>query len=55
MAYADYSDIDRGARCPRSVEYPVIDLLLDGFIHATGLEDLDPTKFPGRSLIISRK
>jgi hypothetical protein len=47
--------IDRGARYPRGIEYPVIDLLLAGFIHATGVEDLDPTKFPGRSLLARRK
>ena len=42
--------IDRGDAHPRGVEYPVIDLALDGLIHAIGLEELDPVLFPGRTL-----
>ena len=42
--------IDRGKAYPRGVEYPVIDLALDGFIHVIGLELLDPALFPGRTL-----
>lgn len=41
---------DRGDAYPRSVEYPMIDLALDGLIHAVGLEELDPAFFPGRTL-----
>lgn len=41
---------NRGDRYPRGVEYPVIDLALDGLIHAIGLEKLDPAHFPGRQL-----
>ena len=41
---------DRGDAYPKGIEYPVIDLALDGLIHAIGLEVLDPTLFPGRTL-----
>ncbi len=41
---------DRGDAYPRGVEYPVIDLALDNIIHAVGLEGLDPSLFPGRTL-----
>jgi hypothetical protein len=41
---------DRGDAYPRGIEYPVIDLALDKLIHVVGLEDLDPTLFPGRTL-----
>lgn len=41
---------DRGDAYPRGVEYPVIDLVLDKIINAIGLEELDPTFFPGRTL-----
>ena len=42
--------IDRGNAYPRGVDYPVIDLALDGLIHVVGLELLDPALFPGRTL-----
>ena len=42
--------IDRGNAYPRGVEYPVIDLALDGLIQVIGLELLDPALFPGRTL-----
>lgn len=35
---------------PRDVEYPMIDLVLDGQIFATGFRGLDPALFPGRDL-----
>lgn len=41
---------DRGDTYPRGVEYPVIDLALDKIIHVTGLEGLNPSLFPGRTL-----
>jgi hypothetical protein len=41
---------DRGEAYPRGVEYPVIDLVLDGLINVVGLEELDPRLFPGRAL-----
>jgi hypothetical protein len=41
---------DRGDKYPRGVSYPAIDLALDGLIHVIGLEDVDPTHFPGRVL-----
>lgn len=41
---------DRGDSYPRSVEYPAIDLALDGIINVSHLEDLDPALFPGRTL-----
>ena len=42
--------IDRGDAYPRGVEYPMIDLAIDGLIHAVGLEELNPKYFPGRTL-----
>jgi len=42
--------VDRGDHYPRGVQYPVIDLALDGLIHTVGLEALDPAQFPGRRL-----
>ena len=42
--------IDRGEAYPRGVEYPMIDLALDKLINVVGLEQLDPTLFPGRTL-----
>jgi hypothetical protein len=41
---------DRGDTYPRGVEYPMIDLALDGLIHVVGLEGLDSKYFPGRVL-----
>lgn len=41
---------DRGDAYPRGVEYPIIDLALDGLIGTVGLEELDPKFFPGRAL-----
>jgi hypothetical protein len=41
---------DRGEAYPRGVEYPMIDLALDKLINVVGLEQLDPTFFPGRNL-----
>lgn len=42
--------VDRGDPYPRGVEYPMIDLALDQLINVLGLEQLDPTLFPGRTL-----
>jgi len=39
-----------GGAYVRDVKYPVIDLALDGQIHAEGLSELDPRHFPGRAL-----
>jgi hypothetical protein len=41
---------DRGDAYPRGVEYQMIYLALDKIIDVVGLEELDPTFFPGRSL-----
>ena len=41
---------DRGDAYPRGVEYPAIDLALDGLITVTHLQDLNPAYFPGRAL-----
>jgi hypothetical protein len=41
---------DRGDSYPRGVKYPVIDLVIDKFLTAVGLEGLDPKLFPGRVL-----
>jgi hypothetical protein len=41
---------NRGDKYPRDIQYPAIDLALDGLIHAIGLERLDPLQFPGRRL-----
>ena len=41
---------DRGDAYPRGIEYPVINLALDGIIHTVGLEELDPRFFPWRTL-----
>lgn len=41
---------NRGGEYPRDVQYPVIDLALDGLIRAEGLSELDPNLFPGRTL-----
>lgn len=41
---------NRSGAYPRDVEYPAIDLVLGGQIHAIGLEQLDPRQFPGREL-----
>lgn len=41
---------NRTGAYPRDVKYPVIDLALDGLIHAEGLSELDPSLFPGRTL-----
>jgi trypsin-like peptidase len=43
--------IDRGEAYPRGVQYPMIDLALDKLINVVGLEQLDPTFFPGRNLL----
>ena len=42
---------DRGNSYPRGVEYPVIDLALDKLINVVGLEQLDPSYFPRRTLV----
>jgi Trypsin-like peptidase domain len=42
--------IDRGESYPRGVDYPMIDLALDGLINVVGLEQLDPSFFHGRVL-----
>ncbi len=41
---------DRGDLYPRGVEYPMIDLAFDKLISVSGLEELDPTFFRGRTL-----
>jgi hypothetical protein len=41
---------NRAGPYPRDVKYPVIDLALNGLIHAEGLSELDPSLFPGRTL-----
>lgn len=41
---------DRGDRFPRGVQYPMIDLALDGQIHTVGLSELDPREFPDKTL-----
>ena len=45
--------IDRGEAYPRGVKYPMIDLALDKLINVVGLEQLDPTFFPGRTLAVA--
>jgi hypothetical protein len=42
--------IDRGEGHPRGVEYPMIDLALDKILSVLGLEQLDPSFFPGKNL-----
>jgi hypothetical protein len=41
---------DRGNAYPRGIEYPMIDLVRDGLIHAIGLEEVEPKLFPNRAL-----
>jgi trypsin-like peptidase len=41
---------DRGAKYPRGVTYPTIDLALDGIITVVDLNSLDPKHFPDRTL-----
>jgi hypothetical protein len=42
--------IDRGESHPRGVDYPMIDLALGKLINVVGLEQVDPSFFPGRDL-----
>lgn len=41
---------DRGDRYPRSINYPMIDLAIDGLIAVKDLSELDRRTFPGKSL-----
>lgn len=42
--------VNRAGNYPRDIQYPVIDLALDGLMHVDGLSELDPKLFPGRTL-----
>jgi len=46
--------VNRGDRYPRDVEYPMIDLAIDGLIAVVDLHELDPTNFPGKQLTAQR-